>query len=698
MTPLTPMPQSDSAPQLTPGNRACSNHPLKAVYFATGPPDLVARDLRRLGWNANGTALRVVAPAPNLAGLARQAALKPAQLVPYSASRALLVWVRLLLFLGFTRRAEIVCLSAPQSFRFLKLLAFSLRGRGCFSTGEGGCVELSLLELLRLQLRQIADRREQRIRALPLAVIGCGSARSLRRIIQSLRARYPGQRIHGWLPAELAPPTAELFDSVEIIPRGLGPDLLRTTRMLLHSTRYQSWIIPCTDDLNRWMKWRALLWPLRRRQIYNEMGDSFPLRDAPRAWRHFRWRFFELGRSQSWPVAVIGSASGFYLEKIAASLRKRFPESELHGWLGPLQAASAGQLFDVVHRLDSSSPSARAALRLLRASRNFRCWVVPCTDEPFGWLKFLCFLLPLRRRYLYNEVGDGFALRDGATTWRHFYWRLRYRMSFQFLSGSAESTVLERLVHVPLYGLRLLAAAPVLFRALAGTPRARDQRSLQPAAGEKIRVDLLIYGPESDNEAEFPRRELASPQIAVHCVSIPDSGPDSARLFEQVWRQAQSSTAQYLCILESQCQFSSPDWLPRLLEAFDETVAQVGPQLRIANEETAGQGAVTNTVQGAILDLDGAVRWNTNHAARFHARPEWLEVDALPWVCLLIRREALLQIGAPADALSRSGDWVNDDLCRRFSAHGWLSLCHGAVTVAHPLAARRERFHLTSAS
>ncbi len=670
------------------------NHPAKAVYFATGSPDVAARDLVRLGLSSNGTALRVVCPRSGMATLTRQAALRPNQLVAYSSFRALWAWLRILSFLGFTRDAEIICLSAPQNFRFMKMLAFSFRGRGRFSTGEGDCTELSLLDLLRLHWDQYWNCREQRIQAMPLAVIGSASAKSLRMIVASLRVRYPGKQITGWLQKSDAAAVAEVFDEVRIVPSGFFLRPISEMSLLLSGRKFISWIIPYTNEYSRWMKFSALLWPLRCRQIYNELGDAFPLSDWGSLWRHFRWRFIKTDRRFGWPVAVAGSASGFYLEKIVASVRVRFPGSELHGWLGPLQAESAGHLFDVVHRLDGTGNSISTAWRMLQVGRNYRSWIVPCTDEPFRWLKFLALALPLRSRYLYNEVGDGFPLRDISTTWRHFFWRLRYKFTFQFLSSSSDSSadrsMPRRLIHVPAYALRLLLAAPILFRANQ-TSKASGQNRFTCAPAS---VDLMVIGPQDDKWAGPPAITSASTRVSVRVVE-PDGNTE---LFEQVWQRARNSDADYICILDSQCQPTAANWLEQMLEAFDETVAQVGPQLRGGDHQTI--------CQGALIGPDGQVCWNTNSAARFHARPEWLEVQALPWVCLVIRRTALLQtlpqtllqVEATGTTPRPANQWIHDDLCRLFSNNGWLSICNSSVTVAHPLVSRVEQVTRSSAT
>ena len=203
-----------------PISKGSVGHPAKAVYFATGSAELALRDIIRLGLTANGTALRVVSPQAECGNFARHSAMQQTQVIPYTPGRALWVWLKLLAFLGFTKDAELICLNTPQNYRLLKLLAFSLRGRGRFSTGEGSTPVVSVLNMLRLSWHNYWIRHEQRVLAMPLLVVGSATPRTLRLIVSRLRERFPGERLVGWLP-ESSAEVANLFDETHLIPRGV---------------------------------------------------------------------------------------------------------------------------------------------------------------------------------------------------------------------------------------------------------------------------------------------------------------------------------------------------------------------------------------------------------------------------------------------------------------------------------------------
>lgn len=665
--------------QPSPASRPGTSRPApKTVYFATGSPELALRDIARLGITSSGTALRIVSPGDSARQISEHPSLRNTPVMAYSPASALWVWLKLLTFLGFTRNADLICLSTPQSHRLLKLLAFSLRGRGRFSTGEGETTSFSVLNMLRLSWHNYWIRHEQRVLAMPLLLIGSASPRSLRLIAARLRERFPGQKLVAWLPQELAGEVPDLFDEVHAVPAGAGNCLLTVFRLLRISRRFRASFVPCTNDFHRWMKLPALLLPFRAKEVYNEVGDSFKFADWSSGLRHLHWRFLGTRRKLAWPVAVIGSASGYYLEKIVASLRKSFPGSEIHGWLAPLQAESAGHLFDVVHRLPSSGPSAGSLRMLLARGGRYRSWIVPCTEEPFRWLKLTTLLLPLPQRRLYNETGDGFPLREVPTVWRHICWRLRYKFTFQFLSASPESTLLHRLVHVPAYAVRLASSAPLLLRATRRKPPTST-------SARKPTVEVLA-SPSAESSAALQTAFNPAGSAALRTRELSGEGD----VFEQLWAAASSSDAEFLCLLDGHCELTSFGWLGTLLDSFDETVAQAGPELLRTDKQ--------ELCQGSFFDNSGALVWNTNSAARFHSRPQLLEVGALPWVCLVIRREALLQVGKQCQRRRAGSEWVLAELSYQFAVNGWLSICNTDVSISHPMQARAKQLHLSTAS
>jgi hypothetical protein len=262
----------------------------KVVYFATGTAAEVATDFARLRLGGNGMRLRVVAPAEFAQQLAHGSRVKPDEVLAYRTWNAPLIWLRLLAFLGLSRKAEVLCLTSPQRFRFLKFLAITLRGRVVFSPVNGARVPLGFLDLAGIWLKQRRDAREVRRKNFPIGVIGSASGYYLEKIVPALRARYPDAPVHGLLLASAAPSTAALFDSVRVLQPGLSSALRETPRMLRTGKIYQRWILPCTDEPYRLLKIMTFFWPLPRRQIYNELADGFPVRNVSTLWRHFRWR------------------------------------------------------------------------------------------------------------------------------------------------------------------------------------------------------------------------------------------------------------------------------------------------------------------------------------------------------------------------------------------------------------------------
>ncbi|MBI3934712.1 MAG: hypothetical protein HY316_08450 [Acidobacteria bacterium] len=458
-------------------------HPGKVVYFATGTAAEVTADLQRLHLGGNGARLRLVAPADLAPQLSQLAALKPEEVLAFRPGGAALLWIRLLGFLGLSRRTAVFCLTSEQRFRFLKFLALSLRGRIVFRYTNGAGVPLHLGTLAGLWLRRRWNASEERMKGFPIGVIGSASAASFQRIIPAVRACYPGVLIHGLLPATAPASAAALFDAVRILQPGILGSLREAGWLLRRKGEYQRWIVPCTNESYALLKVWAFLWPLNRRQIYNEFGDGFPARRVRTFLWHFWWRNQRRIQSREeaiahFPIGVVGSASGYYLEKIIPVVRARYPRAPLHGLLPSTAPAAAAALFDAVRILQPGIlGSLREAGRLLRAKGEYQRWIVPCTNEPFVPLKCLAFLWPLNRRQIYNEFGDGFPARSLWTLWGHFRWRNQRRLQAREeaiarlaigVVGSASGYYLEKIIAViraqfpgiKVHGLLLASAAP----------------------------------------------------------------------------------------------------------------------------------------------------------------------------------------------------------------------------------------------
>src|SRR3989442_850003 len=96
---------------------------IKIAYFATGTLEDAAADLKRLRLGGEAVALRVIVPNGLAGQMEQRVSLPSGQVFGYSPFTALLLWIRLWIFLGLSSPAEIICLKSPRQFRLLKLLA-----------------------------------------------------------------------------------------------------------------------------------------------------------------------------------------------------------------------------------------------------------------------------------------------------------------------------------------------------------------------------------------------------------------------------------------------------------------------------------------------------------------------------------------------------------------------------------------------
>jgi len=128
-------------------------------------------------------------------------------------------------------------------------------------------------------------------------------------------------------------------------------------------------------------------------------------------------------------------------------------------------------------------------------------------------LKVLGFLWPLTRRQIYNELGDGFAVRDVAILWSHFRWRLRDHLSFQIVAGTAGKSVPMRVVHLFLYALRLLGGAALL--SVARLRAVRNRWQARTRAGSRAQKAGEFSGDEKTETVSvgLSRRGGVAPQL-----------------------------------------------------------------------------------------------------------------------------------------------------------------------------------------
>ncbi|OFW15287.1 MAG: hypothetical protein A3H27_07485 [Acidobacteria bacterium RIFCSPLOWO2_02_FULL_59_13] len=452
---------------------------MKIVYFVTGEPVRAASDLRRLARDPRCTAWRAVIPQELLQTVSSLVPVAPGQVFSCRPFLAPWLWLRLLIFLGLNRRVEVVCRPSRHQHRLLKLLALLLRGRISFPNDDGTQTRLNLFQLCRTRFRQLIAAEG------PIGVVGSASAPVLANVVAAVRQRYPGVPLHALLPAPLAGTSAELFDSVEPLASPLGLAYLRLLPHCFGKRRFRRLIVLWTHQGHLALKCVAWWLPLWRVEVYNEQADAFSGRNVRLLLRHWLWRsrqYREKKRQyrqqkrqyrqrrlqqrqiyfQSLPVVVVGSASGFYLKKIVPRLRARFPDAKLHGLLPASLEGPAGNLFDSVTILRPGLPGLlRQACWLLGGRARIQATVVPCANEHYGRVRLLAFALPFPRRLIYNEQGDGFAVRDLRNLAHHVHWRLRDQLWFQVIDGAAGKSIF-RLFHLALYAMRLAAGLPLL--------------------------------------------------------------------------------------------------------------------------------------------------------------------------------------------------------------------------------------------
>jgi len=442
---------------------------MKGVVFVTGAVSRAVEELPRVGDRVAPGELRVVVAAGKREQFCQASGLPSEQLLAYSPARWVWVWLRLLWFLGWSGGAHVVCLAAGNSAA-LKLMAFALRGRVMFARAAAEAVTLTLPQFLGLAWKSWGRRSGA------ICLVGTAGREQLEQILADLRRRYPGTAIHALLPARAD---------------GLPADSLAplSARALLEACRRQPRfvvrVIACTGDGYRALKLLAWCLPLGCREIYNENGDFCSAREVHVLLRHVWWRIsstldaipgqlgwrlrLALWRLRVWltsrpeRVTVLGSASGLYLKKIVADLRRRHPGAPIHALLPARRVGPAGRLFDSYTVL---RPLANAFWRdlfsLSLGGRRSGYLVIPCTDEGCAGLKLVGFWLPLGLREIYNENGDACRVRDLRMMARHCLWRLGHSIFYQALVERRGRPWPLHVVHLLLYPWRLAAGAALL--------------------------------------------------------------------------------------------------------------------------------------------------------------------------------------------------------------------------------------------
>lgn len=662
----------------------------RVVYIATGSPAETAGEVARLRLQHSGVPLRVIAPADVAPSIGDKLDLAPGEMVSCNPSSLAAVWFRLAMFLGFCFQSHVICCKSSQGPRWLKLLALLLPGKLYFVEPNQSPQHCSRWQLLRAA---IAGQG-------PWCVFGSASNARLQQIVTDFRERYPHARLHGVLRSPADPATASLFDTWQEIRGTPSAAIITLLPRCLGKRRFQGVVLPCTAEGAAAVKCLAWLLPIWRIEAYNEQLDVFSARNPLRllghaAWRmrqaRLRWREQRRQRRErlryetawhhfSLPVAVIGSASGYHLKKIVPALRATFPDVQLHAILPASLETPTQGLFESRTVL---KPGIFGAFRQywMISRRQFQACIVPCTTEPYPRMHLLACLTLLGPRHIYNEFGDGFPVANLKMFLRHLTWRLREHLSFQIISSAAGSSVAVRLMQLTVYPIRLVLGLAVLLKVrLASRVRHLRHTRDYAAAVRRAVVDIIYLDEEDTAEPlDVPRTHgniTARPAARV-------SSPYGTERVRQINAAIAASNADFICLLDSHARPAADYWLDALLECFDEKTAQVGPQII-----NAVDGSVT---RGGIFDGGPQLRWNSDHAVCWDRRPDWLGVDLLPWVCVVIRRGVFLNAGYFSRECGSDAPMpVDADFCRRLAAYGWRSICNQDVTVFYPAGSARK--------
>jgi hypothetical protein len=478
---------------------------MKAVLFATGPMDHAAAEAGALRQRLGPDAVQVVAaPGEAKAFLHAASVLPPAGDVSVLEAGPLVVF-KIWMAVGLSS-TEVFCLSHQQAHgkahRFLKLLAYAVRGRVVFVRRDGRA-PLGLWAFLSVTLSRLWARENGAL------LVGSASAATLRRLEADLRQRRPGSAVH-------------VLEN---------PSLVDFLRVIRHWRLYCYLSIPWTGEGHNVLKLFAWLLPCGHREIYNEVGDSFSVRLAGTLlahigrrmrervvaiWNGVRYAIWWCGdrvkaawngvRYASWwtgdtllstwyrmvalwhslfvlppGVTVIGSASGYYLKAIVADLRRKHPGEPIYGVLPARLVKPAGPLFDAVIPMRPSAILGHAF------GPNRTGWsAIPCTNEGYNRFKLLGCLLPLGRRKIYNENGDGYPVRSGRMLVTHGFWRLRHRLFYQAFTERRGRPWPVLAMHLFLYPFRLVAGAGLLILVRL---RAKHGRAKSPTRNDSMITD-----------------------------------------------------------------------------------------------------------------------------------------------------------------------------------------------------------------
>ncbi len=212
---------------------------MKAILFATGPLYHAAREALALRDRLGQDAVLVVAAAEDAAALRTQ--LEGIRVEPSGAGLLPRLWT----FVGFGP-AQVYCLSYGHSHRFLKLLAYGVRGQVIF-VGSAGQARLAFSEFLLIRYRLMTAREPGTL------LVASASPATLARLAEDLRSRRNGDR-------------------VDVLQRISLPVLIHAARRW---RQYRFLAIPWTGEGRNVKKLMALAFHRGSLQIYHQERAFF---------------------------------------------------------------------------------------------------------------------------------------------------------------------------------------------------------------------------------------------------------------------------------------------------------------------------------------------------------------------------------------------------------------------------------------
>ena len=246
---------------------------MKAIFFVNGPVSVAIEELPRVREGIEPGNLRVVVPASQRADFLEASRLAPALVLAYTPAVWLLLWIRLVWFLG-VGPARVICLAAGRSGA-LKLLATALRGHVMLTPPGREGLSLGFAGFVAMVLKTIGRRRGD------VCLVGSAAPATLARIVADVRRRYPDAAIHGLVSSPAASHGVDSSDDLSI-----GALL----RACARRPRFGTLVVLWTGEGRTAWKLLPLCLPIGFRELYNENLDSCAVREVLPLFRHVIWR------------------------------------------------------------------------------------------------------------------------------------------------------------------------------------------------------------------------------------------------------------------------------------------------------------------------------------------------------------------------------------------------------------------------